>query len=371
MKVAIVGCSGVPAAYGGFETLAENLVLYNERHSLDSDLTVYCSSNAAVEQPAAFHRARLHYLPLSANGVSSIVYDAWSMAHALYRRSDVLLVLGVSGAIAMPLLRCVGWVTRMPRMKIVTNVDGIEWRRAKWRGLARHFLRLSEWLAVQCSDVVVADNRGVAEHVLRSYGVACSVIAYGGDHAMQAEPRPFPRMLPPCYALALCRIEPENNVEMILEAFSRMPGQPLVFVGNWEASAFGREVRAHYRGFDHILMLDPEYDAGILKTLRSGASLYIHGHSAGGTNPSLVEMMHFGVPVAGFDCAFNRYTTNDRAVYFSDAAQLQTLVQHLDPATARKVGAAMQTLARQHYTWEQVGASYFHELQPVRMSDNA
>lgn len=371
MKISIIGCAGVPAAYGGFETLAENLVLYCERHGLDVCVSVYCSGRLSAGMPAVFHGAELIYLPLPANGVSSIVYDAWSMAQALYRRADVVLVLGVSGAIAMPVLRGLGWIARRPRMKIVTNVDGIEWRRAKWKGLARHFLRFSEWLAVRFSDVVVADNQGVADHVSRTYGATSSVIAYGGDHAVQTEPRAFPLPLPSRYALSLCRIEPENNVDMILRAFSRMPDQPLVFVGNWNASVYGRETRARYQTHRHLLLLNPEYDAGVLRTLRSGASLYVHGHSAGGTNPSLVEMMHFGVAVAAYDCAFNRYTTESQALFFSDATQLQSMVQQLDASTTAKVGSAMQTLARQHYMWDQVGASYFHELRLVHLSDNA
>ena len=351
-RIAIVGSAGVPAAYGGFETLAENLVLYRERHALDVELTVFCSGQGGP----AFHGARLVHLPLSANGVASIAYDAWSLALALWRRADAVLVLGVSGAIALPLVRCLG------RTRVVTNIDGIEWRRAKWGRLASHFLRLSEWLAVRCSHVVVADNQGVAEHVARHYGAACTVIAYGGDHAVEAPPRPCPIPLPARYALALCRIEPENNVAMILEAFARDPALPLVFVGNWEASAFGRELRARYRSFGHLVLADPEYDPGVLRTLRQGACLYVHGHSAGGTNPSLVEMMHFGVPVVAFDCGFNRHTTHGQAAYFADAAGLAEAVAGLPALEAAGAGARMRALARRHYTWNQVGAEYFRVL---------
>jgi len=350
--VSIVGSAGIPAAYGGFETLVENLVLHRERQGLPVDLTVFCSGRGSPE----FHGARLVHLPLPANGASSIAYDVWSLALALWRRADVVLVLGVSGAIALPLVRCLG------RARVVTNIDGIEWRRAKWGWLARNFLRLSEWLAVRCSHVVVADNQGVAEHVARHYGVPCTVIAYGGDHAVEADRRPYPATLPTRYALALCRIEPENNVSMILDAFSRNPALPLVFVGNWDASAFGREMRARYQEFGHLVLADPEYDLGVLRTLREGASLYVHGHSAGGTNPSLVEMMHFGVPVVAFDCGFNRHTTRGQAAYFADAAGLVAAVAALPAMEASDAGARMRELAHRHYTWNQVGAEYFRVL---------
>lgn len=356
----IVGCAGIPAAYGGFETLAENLVLHRERRGLSVDLTVICSGRGAgAGNPHSFHGTRLRYLPLSANGISSIAYDVFSLAMAVWSRADAVLVLGVSGAIALPIVRCLG------RVRVVTNIDGIEWRRAKWGRLARGFLRFSEWLAVRFSHLVVADNPGVAEHVERCYGVHCAVIAYGGDHAIDTEGRPYPAVLPERYALALCRIEPENNVEMILEAFSRGSWLPLVFVGNWTASAFGRDIRTRYRDCKHLVLLDPEYDQALLKTLRSGASLYVHGHSAGGTNPSLVEMMHFGVAVVAFDCVFNRYTTHNMALYFADAGQLTDVVARLSATDAQHIGACMRDIAVRHFTWNQIGEEYFRVLTAV------
>ena len=356
-KVAIAGCAGVPAAYGGFETLAENLAVYRERHGLALDLTIFCSGRA-TDGPSGFHGARLSYLPLPANGIASIAYDAWSLALAWWRGVDSVLLLGVSGAIALPLLRCFG------RTKVVTNIDGIEWRRAKWGRLARGFLRFSEWLAVRYSHVVIADNQGVAEYVAHSYAARCAVIAYGGDHAVRALRRPFHAVLPPRYALALCRIEPENNVEMILDAFSHNPALPLVFVGNWNASAFGREMRERYGGYGHLLLADPEYDPGVLRTIREGACLYVHGHSAGGTNPSLVEMMHFGIPVAAYECVFNRYTTYGDAWYFADAEGLAAVAAGLDEGAGCAVGARMRELARCHYTWDRIGVEYFRLLAP-------
>lgn len=351
--VSIVGSAGVPATYGGFETLAENLAVYRQQHSLDMDLTIFCSGQEPSQNALHFQGARLRYLPLSANGVSSIAYDVLSLALAWRGQTDTVLLLGVSGAIALPFLRC------FSRIRIVTNIDGIEWRRAKWGQLASVFLRLSEWLAVRCSHVVVADNEGVAEHVARSYGKTCTVVAYGGDHAVAAGRRPWRTPLPLHYALALCRIEPENNVEMILDAFARHDLLSLVFVGNWNHSSFGRELRQRYEQYDHIMLEDAEYDPEVLVTLREGASLYVHGHSAGGTNPSLVEMMHFSVPVVAYDCIFNRYTTHGQAWYFSDANALAAVIANLDDVQAKTVGSRMLALATREYTWERIGAEYF------------
>lgn len=354
--IALLGTVGIPASYGGFETLADNLARYHHGRALSVPLHVYCSGPAYADRPDAYLSARLHYLPLSANGAQSIPYDIWSLFAAVLRGSDRILLLGVSGAVALPFIR---WFSRA---RIVTNIDGIEWRREKWRGAAKWFLRLSERLAVRYSHEVVADNAGIADYVRDTYGRDCHVIAYGGDHAVEVASTPYAGSLPERYAFALCRIEPENNVDMILEAFSRQAAMPLVFVGNWENSAYGKGLRARFGGCDHLHLLDPIYDVGVLRHLRERARLYVHGHSAGGTNPSLVEMMHFGVPVAAFDCVFNRHTTDGKAWYFASAEQLARLASGVSAEAAKDNGAAMLALARERYTWEAIGAAYFKLL---------
>lgn len=356
-SIAIIGTVGVPANYGGFETLAENLVKYHDSLSLSVLITVYCSSKTYPEKNPTYLSAQLKYIPLNANGAQSIPYDIWSLFSAVWNRNDVILLLGVSGAIVLPLVRLVSTA------RIVTNIDGIEWKRQKWKGAAKWFLRLSERIAVRFSHEVIADNGGIARHVVEAYGRDCQVIAYGGDHAIAAEGKPYDgERLPDRYALALCRIEPENNVTMILEAFAHRPVMPLVFVGNWNNSAFGRELRQRFAAVAHLHLLDPIYDPGVLRTVRGSASIYIHGHSAGGTNPSLVEMMHFGVPILAYDCIFNRYTTDGKALWFTDAQSLCANLDHLTPNTATEVGADMRRIAQERYTWGAIGQTYFSRL---------
>lgn len=351
---AIIGTVGVPGVYGGFETLAENLVRYHKECGGGGRLTVYCEGAAYPSRQPYFEGAALRYVPLKANGVQSVPYDVWSLCHAVLRRTDVILLLGVSGALVLPVLRLIS------RSRFVTNIDGVEWKRDKWSGLAKWVLRLSERVAVRWSHVVVADNQAIAEHVLASYGTQCEVIAYGGDHALTTAPADEAvRGLPELYALALCRIEPENNVAMILEAFSAMPDRALVFVGNWDKSEYGRTLRERYGDKPNLYLLDPVYEPARLRRVRDGAWLYVHGHSAGGTNPSLVEMMHFGIPVVAHGCAFNRYSTEHGALYFETVAELQAVVGGMDDATAVAVGECMGEIASRRYTWAEIGRAYF------------
>ena len=358
MKLAIVGSVGVPGQYGGFETLAENLVRYHETEARDIELTVYCSARAYPDRPDRYRSAALRYIGLDANGVQSIPYDIFSLLDAARRGHDVILLLGVSGALALPLLRLVS------RAQIVTNIDGMEWRRDKWSGLARWVLKTSERLAVRHSHRVVADNAGIADHVRAAYGPEAEVIEYGGDHAVAPVDAPAADLppLPDSYALALCRIEPENNVHVILEAFAEA-GAPLVFVGNWDRSAYGRELVAAYGTRSNLTLLDPVYDPAALLAIRGGASSYVHGHSAGGTNPSLVEMMHFGIPILAFDCTYNRYTTEESARFFADAPTLAGLVRTPDPDPER--GAKLLAIARRRYTWARIGRRYFALFRAV------
>lgn len=389
-QIAIIGTVGVPANYGGFETLAENLVKYHDAVSLPDSLTVYCSGKSYPSRDSSFLSARLRYVPLNANGAQSIPYDIVSLFSAVWNRSDVILLLGVSGAIALPLVRL------LSSARIITNIDGIEWRREKWQGLAKWFLRFSERMAVRFSHEVIADNGTIADYVRETYGVDAHVIAYGGDHAMAVEGATVDEYgLPADYAFSVCRIEPENNVHMLLEAFARlgvgfsftavrqgsqvstptlpsllhggenvvsdalMKAPPLVMVGNWSNSEYGRVLREKYASCGNLFLLDPIYDLGRLKTLRLQASFYVHGHSAGGTNPSLVEAMHFGKAVLAFDCDYNRSTTEDKTLFFCDSEKLQQIIESLDKSVAERVGRDMLEIANRRYTWRIVAQQYF------------
>lgn len=358
-KVAIIGTVGLPAKYGGFETLAENLVLYNDRIGSPYDLDVYCETKSYPDRPSSFGGAHLRYLPLKANGKQAMFYDMLSLVDASFRGTDVVILLGHGGSFAIPFLKV------FTKTKFIVNIDGIEWRRQKWSGLARWIIRKSEAIAVAHSHEVIADNEAIRDYVAGEFGACCEVIAYGGDHALLVNPDPSAvSELPERYALALCRIEPENNVALILDAFASLD-TPLVFVGNWENSDYGRSLKKLYAKRSNILILDPIYEPSALRAIRDRADIYVHGHSAGGTNPSLVEMMHFGIPVFAHDCVFNRQSTHGRARYFDTSEDLAVLVQSLNSQEAVTIGQAMQEIAHRHYTWDRIGKAYFDVLERV------
>lgn len=342
-RIAVVGIVGIPARYGGFETLVENIV------DCDRSFTVYCSSRVYKERVDKGSRVRLVYLPLDANGVQSIAYDCLSLFHAVTTGHSKILILGVSGAIALPIVRLL-----FPKVRLVVNIDGLEWRRPKWKFIARHFLRFSEGIAVRYSHAVITDNEAIRSYVSERYGKNSELIAYGGDHALTSRLSGGDNG----YALALCRIEPENNVHLILEAFADSTYK-IKFIGNWENSEYGRRMKAQYGGSKSIEIIDPIYDIDRLFEYRDKCTYYVHGHSAGGTNPSLVEMMHFGKPIIAFDCQYNRATLEGKGYYFDSAETLRELL-----AAVSKLGGDehMRSIAGRRYTWKQVREQYLKLL---------
>jgi glycosyltransferase involved in cell wall biosynthesis len=366
-SVAIIGTTGLPARYGGFETLAQNLV-----DQLDSkfDITVYCSKKYYFgknnDLPKQYKGAKLKYLPLNANGYQSIIYDFISIIHAV-RNSDVLLVLGISGAIAFPFIKL------FSKKPILVNIDGQEWKRAKWNTLAKKFLSFSERIAVKFADTVIADNKVIHDYVEQGYNrKQVELIEYGADHVIKVE-KSFEalaqyKFLSSPYAFNVSRIEPENNVHLILEAFSKTPNRNLVIIGLWNHNEYGINLKAQYSSYKNLFLLDPIYQQEQLDMIRSNADLYIHGHSAGGTNPSLVEAMALGLPIACFDVSYNRETTSNSCVYFKDAKGLTTIINTITKSEKGQIANAMQSVAEERYTWKRITNCYaelFESSQPI------
>jgi len=349
-SVAIIGTVGVPAKYGGFETLTEFLI---EELSSKYTITVYCSAKSYETPLKDYKGAKLTYIPFKANGVQSIPYDMLSLLKAA-RSHDVLLVLGVSGALILPLIRLIS------KSRLVINIDGLEWRREKWGGAAKKFLKFSEALAVRYADRVIADNAEIARYVREEYHKESELIAYGADH-VRALPltdalyEAYPFLKNP-YAFKVCRIEPENNIHVILEAFSRSSAIPLVMIGNWQGSEYGRALKETYDKHEWIHLLNPIYDQTILDPIRGNCAIYLHGHSAGGTNPSLVEAMYLGLDIFAFDVAYNKETTEGLAHYFSDADDLMKQLEvHRE---SESVGKMMQEIAKRRYRWSVIADAY-------------
>jgi len=352
-RIAIIGIVGLPANYGGFETLAANLVgNLNKKF----DFTVYCSGLKYRNKLKVYNNARLVYVPLDANGVQSIIYDIWSIIHALIRQ-DALLVLGVSGAILFPLIKI------FTRKKIIVNLDGIEWRRDKWKSYAKAFLKFSERCAVKYADEIIADNVVIQSYIQRTYHKKSHLIEYGACHVNGKNKEIKSFTLPSefnfsKYAFTVCRIVPENNIHVILEAFEQESNFHLVIVGDWNNSQYGKQLRKKYGNFGHIHLLDPIYDQDILNSLRRKCTIYLHGHSAGGTNPSLIEAMYLQLPIIAYNVSFNRKTMEGKGLFFKDKDELVHNLKNLDDTKLKSIKDALKEVADRRYTWNIISDKY-------------
>jgi len=354
-NIGVVGTVGVPARYGGFETLVEQLARHVPADSAILHLYGQKSAYAPAERIGDFVGHPRHFMPLSANGAQSMGHDALAMLHAaLVMRVDAMLLLGTSGAWALPIVRLL-----RPSMWIVTNIDGLEWRRDKFGKWAKRLLKLLEWFAVRSSSAIIADNSALVPMVRDLHGIDPVLIAYGGDHVSVPAAS---GTVPQGHWLAIARVEPENNTAMILEA-AAAAGVALIFVGNWNANSYGRALKVQWGDVPGLELVDPVYAQAELARLRSGAVGYLHGHSVGGTNPSLVEALFETDRILAFDCSFNRATLTDLGAYFGNTADLARAL--VTQTTGAILPTPLQGL-RDRYRWRGIAAAYLSVLSQGR-----
>ena len=352
-KISIIGTVGIPAKYGGFETLTEYLTKdLNTKY----DITVFCSSKAYTKRKDIHNNCKLEYINLNANGIQSIPYDILSLYRST-KFADTILILGVSGCIALPFIKLFN-----KKIKIVTNIDGLEWKRDKWNKYAKWFLKFSEKQAVKYSNIVVSDNKVIQEYVKNEYGKTSKLIAYGADHVenikVSDELNEKYTFLKNPYTFTVCRIEPENNIHMILEAMATKRQMPFVIIGNWDSSQYGKDLKNSYKGFENIFIIDPIYNQNILNQIRSNCYIYLHGHSAGGTNPSLVEAMALGLPIFAYGINYNKETTLHKAKYFNSSEELAELINTINEEELNQIANDMLKIAKIEYIWENISSKY-------------
>ena len=352
MKIGVISTVGVPACYGGYETLVENFLTYCQ-HS-DVNYQVYCSSVAYSKKRKEYKNAQLKYFPFKANGPIGILYDSCSLFHA-YFTCDVIMSLGTVGCFWLPLFKL------FSSKKVIVNLDGLDDKREKWNRLARFVIRNARNIAAKKADVIIADNFVIQKYIKDKYHRDSVLIEYGGDNAYtyydenQLSKYGLKRNE---YAFKVARIEPENKIDVILEAFSKMPLQKLVLVGNWNKNLYGRNTRKYYEKFSNLILLDPIYNSQEINLLRSNCNIYIHGHSAGGTNPSLVEAMYLGLPIIASNVPYNRATTEDKALYFNDSKDLCNIVLSLSHIQKKEIASCMKNIAERRYLWKIIADKY-------------
>jgi glycosyltransferase involved in cell wall biosynthesis len=355
----ILGTRGVPAAHGGFETFAEHLALFLVARGWKVIVYGQEPGHGPVEEDLwqGVHRVRI---PVAAAGsLGTVVFDARATLHAARaagRSGGVCLTLGYNTALFCAWLRLRG----VPN---VINMDGIEWRRAKWGRAAKAWFWLNDWAGCWLGNHLVADHPEIALHLATRVPMAkITTIAYGADRLLDVPKAPIQALglQSAGYLTLIARPEPENSVLEIVRAFSRRRrGLTLVVLGQFdEGNAYHREVQA--AASDEVRFIGAVYERSLVRSLRFHGLAYVHGHQVGGTNPSLVEALGAGNAVMARDNAFNRWVAGDGARYFEDedgAARLFDELQQ-EPQGWVPLRAAATARFESTFTWEATLARY-------------
>ncbi|AEE47159.1 DUF1972 domain-containing protein [Cellulomonas fimi] len=353
LRIALIGTRGVPARYGGFETCVEEVGgrLADRGH----DVLVYCRTPEAADRVPAYRGMRLVHLPaLRRRSLETLSHTALSVGHQLAHRHDAAIVFNAANAVFLPALRAA-------RVPVATHVDGLEWQRAKWGGAGRRYYRTAEALAVRWSDALVADAAGIADYYTREFGAPTEQIAYGAPLLDDLGTDKLATLELPSrgYHLVVARFEPENHVELVVEGYRRSRATlPLVVVGSAPyADEYTRRVHAAADG--RVRMLGGVWDQELLDQLYGHALTYLHGHSVGGTNPSLLRAIGAGAPTVAYDVGFNREVLRDAGRWFRTPDDVARLVEdaEADPGAALARGAAAR-LRAQDYDWDDVADGY-------------
>jgi glycosyltransferase involved in cell wall biosynthesis len=359
----ILGIRGVPAAHGGFESFAETLALHLVAQGWR--VVVYCQEDGeGALRHEAWQGIERVVIPVATPGTAgTMVFDWRCIGHVLaeVRRhgaaaAGLCLTLGYNTAAFCVRLKWAG-------VRNVINMDGIEWRRAKWGAAAKAWFWLNERAGCRIGDHLVADHPEIAAHLAkRTAPSRITAIPYGADAVVRRDDPAVQQSLAQLglasggYATLIARAEPENSILEIVQAWSARPrGRLLAVLGRYDAGdAYHRAVRA--AAGSEVRFLGALYDRTLVPQLRAHAMLYLHGHRVGGTNPSLVEALGAGNPVLAHENCFNRWVAGPFAGYFADAAALDARLTELmaDPAQLAAMAAASRARHAEAFTQAQV-----------------
>jgi glycosyltransferase involved in cell wall biosynthesis len=318
------------------------------------DVVVYCRTAPGQDRPAEHLGMRLVHLPAARKrSLETLSHSALSVAHLLVHRTDAALVFNAANSPLLPALR-------LARIPVATHVDGLEWKRAKWGGAGRRYYRMAESLAVRWSDALIADAEGIADYYDKEFGAPTELLTYGAPLIAPGSDRLAELGLERHgYHLAVARFEPENHVHLIVDGYRRSGARkPLVVVGSAPYSdEYTRTV--HGLADERVRFLGGVWDQEQLDQLYANCDTYLHGHSVGGTNPSLLRAIGAGAAVLAYDVDFNREVLRESGRFFADATDVARLVDfaETDEAGTRRSGERARQRAA-GYDWDDVASGY-------------
>jgi len=363
MTIAILGTRGIPNYYGGFEQCAEFLAAGFVK--LGHKVIVYNSHDHPYKQTSWKGVELVHcYDPEDKLGAAGqFVYDLNCILDLRKRKVDIILQLGYTSSSIW------GWL--LPNNTVVTtNMDGLEWKRTKYSKKVRRFLLWAEKLGIKYSDHLISDSKGIQNYIAEKYGKQSCYIPYGAD----VSNNPVEDTLKEYglekhkYDLLIARLEPENSVDIILEGVrDANVDRKFLVIGNCKTK-YGEYLKNKYQKYRKIQFLGGLYDMGKLDSIRYYSNIYFHGHTVGGTNPSLLEAMASNSLVCANDNPFNRYILNDDGLYFKNSNDVTRILENTDKAKAINQSMLQANLAKLKatYSWDTVVNQYLEHFDSIK-----
>lgn len=320
LRIGILGCRGIPNTYGGFEQFAEQLSVALVQRGYE--VFVYNSSLHPFKknQWQGVHIIHCKDWEDRLDAMGQFVYDFNCIMDARKRSYDILLQLGYTSSSI--------WHWLWPRNAVtIVNMDGLEWKRTQYSTPARTFIKKAEAMAARHADHMVADSPGIQQYILNTYQKEPAFIPYAAEVFRQPDVSVLNsfQLQPYGYCIAVSRLEPENNIEMIIEGYlnSQQPHE-LIIIGS--LNKYGKLWKKRYRG-KKIRFIGAVYDKKVLNNLRYFSKYYFHGHSVGGTNPSLLEAMACNCSIVAHNNIFNKAVLGDDADYFLSEEEMSSTLQ--------------------------------------------
>lgn len=322
MKIAILGTRGIPNNHGGYEQFAEYFAKYLVKCGYET--YVYNSSLHPYKKNKWNGVHIIHkYDPENKVGTSGqFVYDLNCILDIRRKKMDVVFQLGYTSSSI--------WNWLIPKnIKLITNMDGLEWKRSKYSKKVQKFLKYAERLAIKHSDILIADSIGIQEYIKNKYAIKSEYIAYGVETENEYNDSILRELtvIKNEYNMLIARIEPENNIEVILNGVVNSKSEKdFLVIGNANNS-FGKYLIDRFKNHNKIKFIGSIYNLPKLNSLRKNSNIYFHGHSVGGTNPSLLEAMASNAFICAHDNIFNKSILKKNAFYFLDQRDVTNVLE--------------------------------------------
>jgi glycosyltransferase involved in cell wall biosynthesis len=368
LKIAILGTRGIPNNYGGFEQFAQFLSIGLIERGFK--VFVYSPHNHQFKENLwngvnIIHRFDPEY---RIGTTGQFIYDLNCIIDSRKRNFDLILQLGYTSSSVWSFL------FKKPAI-IVTNMDGLEWKRTKYGKWTQKFLKVAEKLAVKKSDFLVSDSIGIQKFIKEKYATDSVFIPYGATVFSQPDPSFLKTydLEPYRYNMLIARLEPENSIEMILDGVQHAEDKKkMIIVGKFNTK-YGEYLVQKYKNASNIIFLGSYYDLSGLNNLRYFSNLYFHGHTVGGTNPSLLEAMASHALVVANKNEFNLSILENDAYYFSNSNDVKLVLETVqkDENELQKINSNLEKI-NTLYSWQKIIDSYyslFVESQKSRLSD--